>query len=120
MPLIYLASASPRRSQLLKQIHVPHAVEPVDLDETRLPGESPERYVERLAIAKAGALWGRLALSERKPVLGADTTVALDDDIFGKPHDREEGLNMLQRLSGRTHKVLTAVALQSATGCDTR
>jgi septum formation protein len=120
MPLIYLASASPRRSQLLEQIRVSHAIAPVGLDETRLPGESPERYVERLAVAKAAALWGRLALPDRKPVLGADTTVALGDNIFGKPRDREEGVSMLRRLSGRTHRVLTAVALQSAKGCDTR
>src|SRR5215831_8491035 len=120
MTLIYLASASPRRSQLLQQIRVPHSVKPVDLDETRLAAESPERYVERLAALKANEVWDGLPLSERKPVLGADTTVVLDDDIFGKPRDREEGLAMLERLSGRTHKVFTAVALRSAKGCDVR
>jgi len=120
MPLIYLASASPRRSQLLTQIQVSHEVRPVDLDESRLAQESPSRYVERLAAAKAGALWSQLAIEQRRPVLGADTTVALGEEIFGKPGNRAEGLAMLRRLAGRTHQVFTAVALQSNRGCDVR
>ncbi len=123
MPLIYLASASPRRSQLLDQIGVAHRVLPVDIDESRTGSESPAAYVSRLAVAKAQALWDRLPENERLPVLGSDTTVALDDEIFGKPQDRNEGIAMLQRLSGRTHQVFTAVALYSSPtsqGCDLR
>lgn len=120
MVRIYLASASPRRSQLLDQLRVVHEIRPVDLDESRLRGESPDCYVERLAIAKATVLWNQLPSSERRPVLGADTTVALDAEIFGKPKDRSEGLAMLSRLSGRTHQVFTAVALYSEQGCDAR
>src|SRR5262245_24801786 len=97
---LYLASASPRRSQLLDQIRVSHEVIPVDLDETRLPGETPKNYVRRLAAEKARALWERLPSERRLPVLGADTTVALGEEIFGKPADRADGIGMLRRLSG--------------------
>jgi septum formation protein len=120
MLLIYLASASPRRSQLLDQIGVGHRIMPLDLDESRKPGESPAAYVERLARAKAEALWNQLPEVDRRPVLGADTTVALGDDIFGKPADREDALAMLLRLAGRTHRVYTGVALRTAAGCDAR
>jgi septum formation protein len=118
--LIYLASASPRRSQLLDQIHVPHEVRPVHLDEARLANESPRKYVERLAMAKANALWEQLTPRERRPALGADTTVAIGEEIFGKPADRTEGVWMLKRLAGRTHEVLTAVALVCDSGCALR
>ena len=117
---LYLASASPRRSQLLDQIRVAHEILPVDLDERRLPNEPPADYVKRLAAAKARTLWERLPERDRQPVLGADTTVALGDQIFGKPVDRVDGLAMLRRLAGGTHQVLTAVALQSSQGCSTR
>ena len=122
MSLIYLASESPRRSQLLDQIGVPHRIRPVNIDESRVGRESPQEYVCRLAIAKAQALWERLSDDERLPVLGSDTTVALGDEIFGKPQSRDEGIAMLLRLEGRTHDVLTAVALRSskASGCDLR
>lgn len=119
-PLIWLASASPRRSALLKQIGVGHTVRPVDLDERSLDGEAPAQYVLRLAQAKAQALWSVLAESDRQPVLGSDTTVALGDDILAKPVDRDEGLRMLRRLSGQTHQVYTAVALRHAAGCEVR
>jgi septum formation protein len=111
---IYLASASPRRSQLLDQIRVAHDVVPVDLDESRLLNEPPGKYVQRLAADKARTLWERLADDARRPVLGADTTVALDGDLFGKPANRGDGLAMLERLAGRTHRVFTAVTLWSA------
>jgi septum formation protein len=123
MSLIYLASASPRRSQLLDQIGVSHRVYPVDIDESRIGAESPADYVSRLAVAKAQALWERLPASERLPVLGSDTTVALGQEIFGKPQDRDEGIAMLRRLAGRTHQVFTAVALccaDSSQPCDLR
>lgn len=123
LPLIYLASASPRRSQLLTQIGVAHRVQPVDIDESRVGDESPADYVSRLAVAKAQVLWERLPESERLPVLGSDTTVALGNELFGKPQDRDEGIAMLMRLAGRTHQVFTAVALYSGSSsprCDLR
>jgi septum formation protein len=119
-PLILLASASPRRSALLTQIGVPHAIRPVDIDEAVRPGEPPAEYVYRLARTKAETLWDRLAPNERLPVLGADTTVALDDDILGKPASCAELLSMLRRLSGRTHQVYTGVALRSERGTQLR
>jgi len=118
-PLIYLASASPRRSALLHQIGIPHHIQPLDVDERVLPGEVPSQYVRRLARDKAGALWERLDPRVRLPVLGADTAVVIDGDILGKPSDEADGLRMLERLSGRTHQVLTAVALFHEGGCDT-
>jgi septum formation protein len=119
-PLIYLASASPRRSALLTQIGVPHAVRPVHIDESIAAGETPSAYVQRLAAEKAEALWHRLESDERLPVLGADTSVAIENDIMGKPRDERDALAMLRRLSGRTHQVYTAVALRHADGCETR
>jgi septum formation protein len=118
--LIYLASASPRRSALLSQIGVRHRVRAVDVDEQLGPNEAPARYVERLAALKAETLWSQLVESERAPVLGSDTTVSLDEHILGKPLDEADGMRMLGLLSGRTHQVYTAVALRRAGGCDTR
>jgi septum formation protein len=120
---IYLASRSPRRRELLAQIDVrfhlllfrSRAGEDADVDETPLAGEAPDAYVERLARAKADAGWRRMLQRNlpRAPVLAADTTVALDGRIFGKPADRAEGAEILAALSGKTHEVLTAVALKS-------
>ena len=107
---IQLASASPRRSLLLRQIGVVHDVRPVDLDETRRSGESPRDYVLRLAREKAMA---GAAMGDDLPVLAADTTVAIGEEIFGKPRDENDGVRMLAALSGRSHDVLTAVALAS-------
>jgi septum formation protein len=115
-PLIYLASASPRRRALLSQIGIPHAVRPVAIDEAMDPVEPPDRYVLRLAERKARVLWERLAPTERLPVLGADTTVSLDGQSFGKPSSPAELREMLGRLSGRTHEVHTAVALMCTDG----
>jgi nucleoside triphosphate pyrophosphatase len=114
-PLIYLASASPRRSALLDQIGVPHRVQAVDVDETAHGGEDPEQYVRRLAVLKAETLWQKLAAAQRQPVLGADTAVVLDDQILGKPRDETDCVRMLGLLSGRTHQVFTAVALRAST-----
>jgi septum formation protein len=121
-PRVYLASGSPRRRELLRQIGVPHQLLEVGIDESVRPGENPSAYVSRLAIAKAEA--GLDLLRRNHPVrehpehdstppfvLGADTTVVLDDRIFGKPGTRGEALAMLRQLSGRTHRVSTAVAL---------
>lgn len=106
--MIYLASLSPRRRELLDQIGVRHQVLTAPVDETPHPDESPEDYVRRLAVAKARA--GHAQASDL-PVLGADTAVVLDGHILGKPDDREHGLAMLRALSGREHRVLTGVAL---------
>lgn len=112
-PLLILASSSPRRRALLEQIGVAHRAQAVDIDERRLPGETPEDYVQRLALAKARA--GAAATAGYGlPVLGADTAVVLDGEILQKPAGREEALAMLSRLSGRSHRVLTAVALAGA------
>lgn len=108
---LYLASGSPRRRALLMQIGVPHEPLAVTVDETPLIDEEPADYVSRLALAKARAGWNALARRPLRPVLGADTAVAIDGEILGKPRDRDEGLRMLATLSGREHRVLSAVAL---------
>lgn len=108
---IYLASASPRRSQLLTQIGVPHEIFAVALDEDRLPGEPPRVYVERLARDKARAAGAALAGRPRRPVLAADTSVVLGDEIFAKPADEADCVRMLMALGGRTHEVMTGVAV---------
>ena len=105
---LVLASQSPRRRELLDQVGVSHRVVTVEVDESRLPGEVPAVHVERLARAKAMA---GVAAAGGDPVLGADTVVVVDDDVLGKPVDRDHALAMLARLSGRRHEVLTAVAL---------
>jgi septum formation protein len=112
-PLLCLASASPRRRELLAQIGVAHKVTPAEIDETRLPGESPRDYVLRLARAKA--LW----VHERRRqsvVLAADTAVVLGEEVYGKPQHREHALAMLASLAGRAHEVLTAVVLATRGG----
>ena len=108
---IYLASASPRRRELLAQINVAYALLAVAVDETPLAAEEPAGYVARLALTKARAGWETLGGRPPRPVLGADTAVVIDGLILGKPRDRDEGLAMLARLSGREHQVLSAVAL---------
>jgi septum formation protein len=118
--VIYLASASPRRSELLRQIGVSHEVRPVGIDESPRPGEPPARYALRLAEEKARALWEDLDAAERRPVLAADTTVALGDEILGKPLDRADAHRILARLSGRAHAVHTAVAVLHEGGADAR
>ncbi len=112
-PAIRLASASPRRRELLTQIGVPHVVTGAHIDETEHPGEPPRDYVQRMARTKALAIWSQ---DSSLPVLAADTTVVLDGVIFGKPRDRDDALRMLAALSGRTHEVLTAVALATRDG----
>jgi septum formation protein len=109
-PVLCLASVSPRRQELLAQIGVPHSVVGAPIDEKVMPAESAREYVIRMAREKALAV---RAKGEQLPVLAADTTVVLDEVIFGKPKGRADGLAMLGRLSGRTHSVLTAVALSA-------
>ena len=112
-PVITLASVSPRRRELLNQIGVPHLVVGAHIDESVRPAESPHDYVQRMARTKALAVWNQ---RQELPVLAADTTVVLDGVTLGKPEDREDALRMLARLSGRTHEVLTAVALAIHSG----
>jgi septum formation protein len=119
---VYLASRSPRRRELLSQIGVRFHLllfrarpgEPAEVDENPLEGEAPEAYVVRLSRAKAEAGWRRMLQRNlpHAPVLAADTTVTLDGTILAKPADRTEAADMLARLSGRVHEVLTAVALK--------
>lgn len=112
--LLYLASVSPRRRELLDQIGVPYRTVGVDVDETPRTGEAPHDYVLRLAAAKADAGWARVGAAGVS-ILGADTTVVLDGRILGKPADAVDARRMQGSLSGRTHVVLTAVALRSST-----
>lgn len=119
-PLIYLASASPRRSALLAQIGIAHRVAPVAVDESVAGAEAPEAYVARLAALKADTLWHSLPADRRLPVLGSDTSVVVDATILGKPADEGDCLRMLELLSGRTHQVHTAVAVRGAVGSEVR
>jgi septum formation protein len=119
-PFIYLASQSPRRRQLLEQMGVAHelllpdAHEDVESMEAPLTGEAPAHYVKRVTLLKLDAAMKRLKRRgmEHAPVLCSDTTVALGPTLFGKPLDAQHACKMLALLAGRTHRVLTAVALQ--------
>jgi septum formation protein len=106
IPQLVLASSSPRRRQLLTMLGIAHVVAPSEIDETPRPGEGPEPYALRLAEEKARAASAPDAL-----VLGADTTVVIDESILGKPRDEDEAERMLAQLAGRTHRVVSAVAL---------
>jgi septum formation protein len=117
---IYLASASPRRRELLQQIGVSFRVIGAGLDETALNGESPPAYVARLAEAKAAVGWRSTENLGGAPVLAADTAVVLEGEILGKPADMNDAIAMLLKLSGRAHQVLTAVALRTAAGVEVR
>lgn len=110
--MIYLASGSPRRAELLRQIGVTFSVVSAPVDETRLAGESPRAYVMRLALAKARAGWQHPDRRERRPLLAADTSVVFGDVILGKPETEAEGLAMLAQLSGQRHQVMTAVCVK--------
>lgn len=107
--MILLASRSPRRAELLEQVGIACRVAPAEIDEAVLPGEAAAAYVERVTLAKARA--AHAAGADGLPVLAADTAVVLGRRILGKPVDRAEGLAMLAALSGRTHRVLTGVAV---------
>ena len=127
---IYLASRSPRRRELLRQIGVGHEVlllredlkRGIDVDETPQPSEAPADYVKRIALAKAEA--GVKSTARRagflKPVLAADTTVTLDERIIGKPNNAEHAAEILALLSGRSHRVITAVAMAFADRIESR
>jgi septum formation protein len=117
---VYLASSSPRRRELLRQIGVAFRPLEIALDESVRQGEEPLSYVLRLALAKAEAGWLQRETGSGAAVLAADTAVVLDDSILGKPKDRRDGESMLLRLSGRSHQVLTAVALRHDGGVESR
>lgn len=110
LPLI-LASASPRRRELLARAGVAFEVCPADVCEEARPGEPPMTCARRLARAKALAIAGRVGRSPRRLVLGADTIVVLDGEVLGKPRDPDHAVELLTRLTGRRHLVITAVAL---------
>jgi septum formation protein len=120
--MLVLASASPRRSELLTQAGYRFRVQPAHINEDVLPGEDPIVYVTRLAREKAETVFRDLAASSPKPeknaVLGADTTVTVDNMILGKPADADDAARMLRLLSGRTHRVITGVALVTAGGVE--
>lgn len=105
-PRVILASRSPRRRDLLSLIHVPHEVRPADIDETYPTGEQPRAHAERLAREKAQAIREQGAV-----VIASDTIVVVDGDVLGKPLDDANAARMLRRLAGRSHVVMTAVAV---------
>lgn len=112
IPSFVLASASPRRQELLASLNIPFDVIPSSVVETALPGESPREFVTRLSFEKARDVHAVcVATGDSRPVLGADTIVVIDDRIIGKPNDRDHARIMLKSLSGRSHHVLTGVCL---------
>ena len=106
---IYLASRSPRRRELLKQIGIDFEVLDVDIDESSHGNETPEDYVRRIALAKART--GKALINENLPVLAADTAVVLNGHVLGKAENKDDAMAMLERLSGKTHEVLSAVTV---------
>ena len=112
--MLYLASQSPRRRQLLEQVGIHFDTLQVDVPEVRAPGESPGDYVSRVAREKAGAGLLQIGAAAGAVVLGADTEVVLGDEVFGKPADAADATGMLRRLSGREHGVVTVVWCVSA------
>jgi septum formation protein len=112
--MLHLASQSPRRRQLLEQLGLDFGLVDVQVPEVRAPGEPAEDYVSRVAREKAGAGLLQLSGAPQAVVLGADTEVVLDDEVFGKPADADEAASMLRRLSGRVHRAITVVWLVSA------
>ena len=107
-PELILASASPRRRELLEQIGLVSQIIPADINESRLPNEKPDDYVLRLSMEKARAV---AALHHELPVLAADTAVVLENQVFGKPADAADAHDMLTRMSGNSHEVLTGTAI---------
>jgi len=112
--MLYLASQSPRRRQLLGQLGIEFRLLDIDVEELRGPGEAADDYVRRVAREKAGAGLLEVVAVPHALVLGADTEVVLDGEVFGKPRDEADAAAMLRRLSGRHHQVLSSVALVDA------
>lgn len=119
---LVLASASPRRAEILRAVGWQFDVMAADVDETSRPGEAPSAYVERLAETKAAAIAASIAVDDTtaRIVLGADTTVVIDGEILGKPRDANDARAMLRRLQNRWHEVLTGVALVNIKGTEKR
>jgi septum formation protein len=105
---VILASQSPRRRELLTLVGITHEVQPADIDETYLAGEHPSAHAERLARGKAATIAAR---DPDAVIIGSDTIVVVDGDVLGKPADEAEAARILERLSGRAHTVVTAVAV---------
>ncbi|WP_027468330.1 Maf family protein [Deefgea rivuli] len=122
MTQLYLASGSPRRKELLAQTGVIFERIAAPIDETPQPKENPRDYVIRMAVEKAESGWRHLEEMglALKPVLASDTSVIFADEILGKPLDAADAINMLRKLSGQTHEVLTSLALKTEAGVDTR
>lgn len=114
--MLYLASKSPRRRELLGRLGLPFDVLDLDLPEQRAPGEPPLEYVRRVATEKARAGLALVAETADARVIGCDTEVVLDDEVFGKPVDAADAAAMLGRLSGRTHQAVSVVVLASSRG----
>ncbi len=108
---IILASASPRRRELLQQIRIKAIVQAVDIDESQKPGEAVSDYVARLAMEKAQRGFDTISNEKKLPVLGSDTVVEIDGEVLGKPENRQHAKEMLMRLSGKKHEVHTSVAI---------
>ena len=119
--MVYLASRSPRRAELLQQIGIPFIVLPSDIDETPLWSEMSDQYVVRLAAEKARTCFAKLQIdkADLHPVLAADTTVSVDGRILGKPQDDEDAFQMLASMSGRWHEVHTGIAVATEDGVKT-
>ncbi len=117
---LVLASASPRRREILEQAGIPHVVHPANIDETPRVDESPVGLSLRLAREKALTVAKRLGAEPRRQVLGSDTIVVLDGVVLGKPADPEDAVRLLQQLAGRTHTVVTAVAVVDSASLEVR
>ena len=115
IPTLHLASSSPRRQEILRSLGLEFTVMGVEIDESRQDGESPQQMVRRLAAEKAAAA----AAADGQLVIGADTVVVLGDRVLGKPRDVDEAIEMLTSLSGRSHTVLSGIALRTPTGTKT-
>lgn len=115
VPTLLLASSSPRRQEILLSLGLSFSIQRVEIDESRVQGESPEQMVLRLAVGKANAA----NVATDQVAIGADTAVILGERVLGKPRDREQGVDMLLSLSGRVHSVLTGVAVRSQAGMET-
>ncbi|MGH1490684.1 MAG: Maf family protein [Acidimicrobiales bacterium] len=117
-PDLVLASASPRRLDLLKIVGLEPSVVPADIDETPALGEKPVELVERLAASKAAATWDMLDVRRPTLVVAADTVIDLDNEVFGKPVDNTDAADMLRALSGRAHNVVTGIAVRGTAAQD--